>query len=426
MEIDPELIPPGIHIVGAADVHGLQHPAAGQKYHTTCLLSANGELLMYHPNHLTDWALFQVADVSEIEEVEYLEPTLIQPKKYKFWRFSQIYTALILFIFTLSQLYVIYGQATSGYVSLGSSDDGSVSSTDFTVVIGLIVFTLLAGVSVFFPLFYSFRASGYSHEFATPSRIRISTKQGGEGYYVAKPLGSKMHSLISRLAIVFFACLLMGMIPASDLLIVGVFFTVLLGGGLVVELGLRHLRNESLPTEIGYLRSGSMYQFYKTLQDLHRAPSEEEGLDVEPDPSSTVQDRLSNRIEEPLSVLYTHESFLDELTAGEWKAMLTANKIYFSLAQIRRCTEKMLLTFIADKNIKIKPQNRGIKTMMDRLRNEGVLTPEVNKWLELIKTVANPAAHDMKEDVDDFLTAFRAFVSFTTWFVESQATTEEE
>ncbi len=86
----------------------------------------------------------------------------------------------------------------------------------------------------------------------------------------------------------------------------------------------------------------------------------------------------------------------------------------------------MLFQFIAEKNIKIKPQNRGIKTMMDRLRNEGVLTPEVNKWLELIKTVANPAAHDMKEDVDDFLTAFRAFVSFTTWFVESQATMEEE
>ena len=426
MEIDPELIPPGIHIVGAANVHGLQHPVLEQKYHTTCLLSANGELLMYHPNHLTDWALFQVSDVSEIEDVEYLEPTLLQPKKYKFWRFCQIYTALVLFVFTLSQLHLIYSQATTGFISLGTSDDGSVSSTDFTVVIFLLVFTLLAGVSVLFPLFYSFRAAGYSHKFATPGRIRISTKEGGEGYFVAKPLGGKMHSLISRLAIIFFASLLMSMIPASDLLIVGVFFSVILGASLVVEIGLHQLKNQTPPTEIGYLRSGSMYQFYKTLQDLHRAPSKEEGLDVEPDPSSTVQDRLSNRIEEPLSVLYTHESFLDELTAGEWKAMLTANKIYFSLAQIRRCTEKMLLTFIADKNIKIKPQNRGIKTMMDRLRNEGVLTPEVNKWLELIKTVANPAAHDMKEDVDDFLTAFRAFVSFTTWFVESQAAMEEE
>ena len=426
MEIDPEQIPPGTHIVGAADVYGLQHPVAGQKHHTTCLLSANGELMMYHPNHLTSYALFQVADVSEIEEVEYLEPTLLQPKKYKFWRFCQGYTALFLLVAVISQVYLIYSQATSGFVSLGSSDDGSVSSTDFYFVIGLLIFTLLAGVSFFFPLFYSMRAANYSHEFGTPSRIRLSTKEGDEGYFVAKPLGSKMHSLIFRLLVLMIVFIIMGMIPPSDLLIFVVFCSVLFGGAIVVELGLHHLRNDSLPTEIGYLRSGSMYQFYKTLQDLQRSPEKNEGLDVEPDPASTVQDRLSKRIEEPLSVLYTHESFLDELTEGEWKAMLTANKIYFSLAQIRRCTEKMLFQFIADKNIKIKPQNRGIKTMMDRLRNEGVLTPEVNKWLELIKTVANPAAHDMKEDVDDFLTAFRAFVSFTSWFVESQATMEEE
>ena len=426
MEIDPELIPPGIHIVGAADVHGLYQPAAGQKYHTTCLLSANGELMMYHPNHLTSYALFQVADVSEIEEVEYLEPTLLKPKKYKFWRFCQGYTVLFMLAIIISNLYVIYSQATSGFVSLGSSDDGTVSSADFSVIIGMLIFTLLAGLSVFFPLFYSSKAAGHSHEFATPSRIRIRTKEGGEGYFVAKPLGGKMHSLISRLFVLMIVLLIMGLIPASDLLIVGVFFAVLLGGGLVVGLGLHHLRNESLPTEIGYLRSGSMYQFYKTLQDLHRTPEKEKDVDVDLDLSSTVQDRLSNRIKEPLSILYTHESFLDELTEGEWKAMLTANKIYFSLAQIRRCTEKMLFQFIKEKKIKIKPQNRGIKTMMDRLRNEGVLTPEVNKWLELIKTVANPAAHDMKEDVDDFLTAFRAFVSFTSWFVESTVTTEEE
>ena len=85
----------------------------------------------------------------------------------------------------------------------------------------------------------------------------------------------------------------------------------------MVELGLHHLRNDSLPTEIGYLRSGSMYQFYKTLQDLQKSPEKNEGLDVEPHLASTVQDRLSKRIKEPLSVLYTHESFLDELTEGE-------------------------------------------------------------------------------------------------------------
>lgn len=426
MEIDPEFIPPGTHIVGAVDVYGLQHPAAKQKNHTTCLLSANGELLMYHPNHLTNYGTFHIANVSEIKEVEYLEPTLLQPKKYRFWRFCQTYTALLLFCYILISCVVIYENATSGFAYVGSSDDGSVSSADFTVIIDMFVSTMFLMMSFLFPMFYSVRGANYSHEFATPSRIRFSREEGGSEFIVAKPLGGKMYLLNDRVFKLFLMFVLMTMIPASDVLIficVVVLLTVVI---FVVEIGVSKLKDESLPTEIGHLRSGSMYQFYKTLQDLQRAPSKEKGLDVELDPLSTVQDRLSNRIEEPLSVLYNHESFLDELTSGEWKAMLTANKIYFSLAQIRRCTEKMLFQFITEKNIKIKPQNRGIKTMMDRLRNEGVLTPEVNKWLELIKTVANPAAHDMKEDVDDFLTAFRAFVSFTEWFVESQATIEDE
>ena len=426
MEIDPDFIPPGIHIVGAVDVHGLEQPVDKQELHTTCLLSANGELMVYHPNFVTEFGLFKVANVSEIEEVEYLEPTLLQPKKYKFWRFCQGYTALVFIFVILVALSVIYDQATSGFIFLGSSGDGSVSSTDFTKGIESFVRTLIMTVTIFFPILYSMIAARNSHKFATPSRIRISKKDGREEYFVAKPLGERLSKLNDHLCLLSLVLVIMMMIPAAELVIFLVSLILFVGVFLMVDNALHLFKNQTVPTEIGYLRSGSMYQFYKTLNDLHRAPSKETGLDVKHDPFSTVQDRLSNRIEEPLSVLSTHESFLDELTDGEWKAMLTANKIYFSLAMIRRCAERMLIQFIEEKNIKIKHQNRGIKTMMDRLRNEGVLTPEVNKWLELIRTVANPAAHDMKEDVDDFLTAFRAFVSFTEWFVESRATIEEE
>ena len=145
MEIDPDFIPPGIHIVGAVDVHGLEQPVNKQELHTTCLLSANGELMVYHPNFVTEFGLFKVANVSEIEEVEYLEPTLLQPKKYKFWRFCQGYTALFFIFFILVALSVIYYQATSGFIFLGSSGDGSVSSTDFTKGIESFVSTLIMG-----------------------------------------------------------------------------------------------------------------------------------------------------------------------------------------------------------------------------------------------------------------------------------------
>ena len=79
-----------------------------------------------------------------------------------------------------------------------------------------------------------------------------------------------------------------------------------------------------------------------------------------------------------MSVLYTHESFLDELTEGEWKASVNGQQNLFSLGTNSAVHRKMLFQFIAEKNIKIKPQNRGIKTMMDRLRNEGAFTLEVN------------------------------------------------
>ena len=115
---------------------------------------------------------------------------------------------------------------------------------------------------------------------------------------------------------------------------------------------------------------------------------------------------------------------MNKLTDGEWEAILTANKFYFSLAQIRRCTEKMLYNLLLQNGITIKPEKRGILTMLQRLKQKEILPIEPIKWVDIIRVIANPAAHDMVEDMDDFISAFKAFVSFTSWYVDHATSME--
>ena len=75
-----------------------------------------------------------------------------------------------------------------------------------------------------------------------------------------------MHSLISRLFVLMIVLLIMGLIVVLIIYIDRrcVFCSSLAWGlwasGFITWLAMNQ------PTEIGYLRSGSMYQFYKTLQ----------------------------------------------------------------------------------------------------------------------------------------------------------------
>ena len=63
--------------------------------------------------------------------------------------------------------------------------------------------------------------------------------------------------------------------------------------------------------------------------------------------------------------------------------------------------------------------------MLQRLTQQEKLPSAPIKWVEIIRAIANPAAHDMVEDMDDFISAFKAFVSFTSWYVDHSVSEEE-
>ena len=79
----------------------------------------------------------------------------------------------------------------------------------------------------------------------------------------------------------------------------------------------------------------------------------------------------------------------------------------------------MLFELTVLHGIKIKSRNRGLTTMLQRLIQHEHLPSDPIKWVEVIKAIANPAAHDMTENAEDFISAFNAFVSFTSWYVEA-------
>ena len=194
--------------------------------------------------------------------------------------------------------------------------------------------------------------------------------------------------------------------------------------GAFLGLAANYVNKDDEAYEVGTLRPGHLLRFHQVIAEIHESGQSVDGEESDDEPgrlNQSVVDRIGVRIEKPLEELYTFKDELNELTA-----MLTVNKVYFALAHIRRCTEKMLFNLTIANGIKVKAQNRGIQTMKNVLNRDDVLNPDVIKWLDLIKAIANPAAHDFKEDINDYLTAFRAFVSITAWYVDITSPNCEE
>lgn len=428
MVIDPDYLNPGTHVIAAVASHGVGQSPHHSKNTSTLLLSSVGELLYYHPNELLS-ATFRCGHVSDLISFELNERTVHHPVKLAFWKMSSVLYILVVSFLILLMGVILYDQAVNGFVSVSQSPDGSVSTQDLATGVMDGLMTFLLAVTIFAPILYCFVFEGSVPTYVTPRTASLTFKDNTNLFISEAPEWSKIYRLMQRLAMLVLVFVLLISVPTADLVILITTFAVYLLSLLFLAWGIVKLA-ENRESEVGELRTGNLLRFYRVLNDVARENTTNTPTPLGREDSTavkleTVKDKVGEKIVLPLERLYQHQATLNQLTDGEWEAMLTTEKFYFSLAQIRRCTEKMLYVMISRYNIKIKPQNRGIQTMQQRLQHHDVLTVEAIKYIEVIKAIANPAAHDMSADADDFIAAFTAFVSFTTWFVDAQSNEEE-
>ena len=429
MKINPDHIPAGLHIIGAVETRMVdQEPSAPRRARSTVILSSVGEIFLYHPNQIVD-ALFPICNISEIHEIEYKEREVHHPWKLRFWKFNlslAVFYGLILTIFGILFLFetMLYGH---GDVDIGGFSNDPVSSGSFSQSILSVLASIIFCLHDWLTHCFLFVIGIICSNICAPRHITLRFEEDKVHQLSEKPEWRGVYSLRKVVATGTILILVSYLPPMA---IVEFLLAFILGAFVFsfVYLGFTRLTSEQTESEIGELETGNLLRFRRLLDDLHSksfVEGEESSISSNQHEISTVQDRVAGRIKEPLERLYTHQDVLNSLTDGEWEAMLTATKIYFSLAQIRRCTEKMLYKLTEDIGIKIKSQNRGITTMLQRLNQHEPLPSNAIKWVEVIKAIANPAAHDMVEDMDDFVSAFKAFVSLTNWYVDHLSSEEE-
>ena len=420
MEINPDLLPTGMHIVAAVEARSGNQTPANYESTSTLLLSSTGGLYLYHPNEVMS-ATIECGHVSDIRSFIDTPRQVSQPKRLFVWKVSVVYTFFLISLMWAVCGYLLFDQAVNGYSPVSAtSSDGTVSSNDVAegVIFGVVslAFWVIPGFPYLYCIFKSFSVPKY----VSPRTLFLKFEHA-ELTVCDTPEWAQAYSKIRTgftLGLLFAAATL---VPSAELVIflTNIAVVILLMYSFVV--GIVYLAKDD-STEIGELTTGNLSRFVRVIGDLHHQHREVEGEvdeDQHPLAVGTVRDRVGLHIQKPLEKLYSYEDDLNKLTNGEWEAMLTAEKFYFSLAQIRRCTEKMLYELTILHGIKIKSKNRGLTTMLQRLVQQDLLPANPIKWVEVIKAIANPAAHDMTENADDFISAFNAFVSFTSWYVEA-------
>ena len=429
MEIDPDYLPAGVHVIASVEVYGEEHPPRGSDHNTTVLVSASGQLAIYHPNHVTE-AVIEIGNISKLESLELVPRKVIKKKSLMFWKLCMIYSIIIWLAWIIVSNIMIIDQIQNGYVGTSSSDvSEGVDTNVFYEGIIVALFGIFMAFTILSPWAFAYVGERYVPRFVRQRHLILLFKDGSEYIIFEGPEWSGQYRLLGRLLKVFIVSLIIMMIPSSEFIILLVACVICGIVGAFLGLAASYVNKDDEAYEVGTLRPGHLLRFHQVITEIHESGQSVDGEESDDEPgrlNQSVVDRIGVRIEKPLEELYTFKDELNELTDGEWTAMLTVNKVYFALAHIRRCTEKMLFNLTIANGIKVKAQNRGIQTMKNVLNRDDVLNPDVIKWLDIIKAIANPAAHDFKEDINDYLTAFRAFVSITAWYVDITSPNREE
>ena len=63
--------------------------------------------------------------------------------------------------------------------------------------------------------------------------------------------------------------------------------------------------------------------------------------------------------------------------------------------------------------------------MTEMLNRHDLMDAKILKSLAIIRELTNPRAHDIEDNLEDFLTAFRAFAQVTEWYVQRTTVKEE-
>ena len=236
MEIDPDYLPAGVHVIASVEAYGEEHPPRESGRNTTVLVSASGQLAIYHPNHVAE-AVIEIGNISELESLELVSRKVIKKKLLMFWKLCMIYSIIIWLAWIIGTNIVIIDQIQNGYVTTSSSDVSEGVDTN-VLYEGIIValFGIFIAFTLLSPWGFAYVGERYVPQYVRQRHLILLFKDGSEYSIFEGPEWSGQYRLLGRLLKVFIVSLIIMMIPSSEFIILLV--SLVIGGIVGAFLGL--------------------------------------------------------------------------------------------------------------------------------------------------------------------------------------------
>ena len=216
VEIDPDLLRPGVHIIAAVEAFDEYHIPSDYAKNSTVVLSAAGSLALYNPNYVTS-VLGEFGHVSKLECVELIPKQVYKKKLLWFWKGCLSFCLLFWFLMLVLMIYIVIDQFLNGYIPVGSQESGEgVSAEGVSSILNETLVTVLFMFPVFGALFYAEVVKGWVSSYVTQMHVKLVFRDGSESKIYGPPEWATQFWMGRRLALLCVIAAIISAIPPTQ------------------------------------------------------------------------------------------------------------------------------------------------------------------------------------------------------------------
>ena len=216
VEIDPDLLRPGVHIIAAVEAFDEYHIPSDYAKNSTVVLSAAGSLALYNPNYVTS-VLGEFGHVSKLECVELIPKQVYKKKWLWFWKGCLSFSLLFWFLVLILMIWGVIDQFLNGYIPVVSQEFGEgVSAEGVSSTLNETLGLLLVMLPILGAVLYTNFVEGWVSSYVTQMHVKLVFRDGSESKIYGPPEWAMQFWMGQRLALLSVITIIIMSIPPTE------------------------------------------------------------------------------------------------------------------------------------------------------------------------------------------------------------------